>query len=70
MWEQNPCAMLIRQIHLALTKNSDNALRKYGLTMSQLVALMLTKYQYCQNLHHLVQCHLKYLLLLKFLFLH
>ncbi|WP_294578221.1 MarR family winged helix-turn-helix transcriptional regulator [uncultured Thomasclavelia sp.] len=41
MWPESPCGMMIRQIHLALSRNIDNALRKHNLTLSQLSALML-----------------------------
>lgn len=41
MWkDNNVCGMLIRHLHMALAKKSDNALRKYDLTLSQSSALL------------------------------
>lgn len=41
MWKSNPCGMMIRQLHLRLSKYSDCALRQHNLTLSQLMALMI-----------------------------
>lgn len=41
IWEENPCGMLIRQIHLNLSKRTNNSLRGQGLTMSQMMALLI-----------------------------
>ena len=41
MWEENPCAMLIRQLYLSLTRLSNRILRQHDLTMSQLMTLLL-----------------------------
>ena len=40
MLEQKSCGMLIKQIHDALGKNANNALRARGLTLVQLNVLM------------------------------
>ncbi len=39
MWEKISCSTLIRQIHLAIAKQSNNVLRQHNLTMSQFMAL-------------------------------
>ena len=41
MQDQNACGILIKQIHDALEKNANNALRSSGLTMAQVNALMI-----------------------------
>ncbi len=40
MWEENPCASLIRQIHMGLAKKSDKNLKEHNLTLSQMNALL------------------------------
>ena len=40
MWAENPCGMLIRQIHMGLSKKSDNGLKEHDLTLSQVTALL------------------------------
>lgn len=40
VWEENPCTMLIRQLDMSLTKESDKKLREHNLTRSQIMALM------------------------------
>lgn len=41
MWDENPCGMLIRQLHLSLARRSDHELREHNLTLAQLTALLL-----------------------------
>ena len=41
IWEESPCGMLVRQLHLMLSKQTNNALREQELTMPQLMALLL-----------------------------
>lgn len=41
IWEENPCGMLVRQLHLMLNKRTNNSLREQELTMSQLMALLI-----------------------------
>lgn len=41
MWEESPCCMLIRRLHLSMARQSNNVLRQHGLTMPQLLALLL-----------------------------
>lgn len=43
MWEDNICGMLIRHLHMALAKKSDNALKEHDLTLSQLSALLILR---------------------------
>lgn len=38
--DQNSCGALIKQIHDELEKNANNAMRPYGITMAQCVALL------------------------------
>lgn len=45
MWEENPCGMMIRQIHLLLAKITNNALRQHDLTMSQMMTLLILSKQ-------------------------
>lgn len=45
MWEENPCGMMIRQIHLLLAKMTNNALRQHDLTMSQMMTLLILSKQ-------------------------
>lgn len=45
MWEENPCGMMIRQIHLLLAKMTNNVLRQHDLTMSQTMALLILSKQ-------------------------
>lgn len=40
VWEENPCTMLIRQLDMSLTKESDKKLREHNLTRSQIMTLM------------------------------
>ena len=40
MWAENPCGMLIRKIHMGLSKKSDHNLKKHDLTLSQVTALL------------------------------
>ncbi len=39
-WEENPCTMLIRQLDMNLTRESDKKLREHNLTRSQIMTLM------------------------------
>ena len=43
MPEQKPCGMLIKQIHDALERNANNALRNIDLTMAQVGVLLQLK---------------------------
>lgn len=40
MWKENPCGMTIRQLHLLLSKMTNNTLREQDLTFSQAMALL------------------------------
>ena len=40
VWEENPCTMLIRQLDMSLTRESDKKLREHNLTRSQIMTLM------------------------------
>ena len=41
VWEENPCTMLIRQLDISLTKESDKKMREHNLTRSQIMALQM-----------------------------
>ena len=45
MWKDNPCGMTIRQLHLLLSKMTNNTMRERDLTFSQAMALLVLSNQ-------------------------